>query len=290
MICKKFSQFLFITLVILAIISFAGAGEKLYKVIKVIDGDTIELENGERVRYIGIDTPETKHPSKPVEYYGKEAAQANARLVEGKGVRLEFDVQRRDKYGRLLAYVYVDTIFVNAWLVEQGYAQILTIPPNVKYQDKFLELQRMAREEGRGLWAKSPEEKLEKASEDTIVYVTKTGKKYHLSNCRYLSKSKIPISLSEAVAGGYTACSVCGAASLKVSSDEKSSQEETPSTSSKYRKKNPDESITVYITKTGSKYHAYGCRYLKKSCIPISLADAKRSGYTPCSVCGGGAR
>lgn len=287
---KSIFQCLFVTLVILAIISFAGAGEKLYKVIKVVDGDTIELENGERVRYIGIDTPETKHPSKPVEYYGKEAAEANAELVEGKQVRLEFDVQERDKYGRLLAYVYVDTIFVNAWLLEQGYAQILTIPPNVKYQEKFLELQKRAREEGKGLWTENPEEKLKEETQETLVYVTKTGKKYHLSNCRYLSKSKIPISLFEAVSRGYTACSVCGAALLKITTDEKLSLKETPSTSSKYRKKDTAESITVYITKTGKKYHAYGCRYLKRSCIPISLAKAKKRGYTPCSVCGGGGR
>jgi len=122
---------------------------------RVIDGDTIELDNGIKVRYIGIDTPETKHPRKPVQYFGKEASEANKKLVEGKKVRLEYDIQQHDKYGRTLAYVYLtDGTFVNAWLVENGYARVSTYPPNVKYQDKFRELERKAREEQKGLWGK----------------------------------------------------------------------------------------------------------------------------------------
>lgn len=124
-------------------------------VTRVIDGDTIVLENGTRVRYIGIDTPETKHPRKGVEYFGKEASEANKELVEGKKVRLEYDVQRTDKYDRTLAYVYLtDGTFVNAWLVENGFARVSTYPPNVKYQEQFLELDRKAREEHKGLWGK----------------------------------------------------------------------------------------------------------------------------------------
>lgn len=123
-------------------------------VARVIDGDTIKLINGERVRYIGIDTPELHHPKKPVEYMAEEAKEFNEKLVGGEVVRLEFDVERRDKYGRLLAYVYAGDTFVNARLLEEGYAQTLTIPPNVKYADEFLRLQRKAREENKGLWAK----------------------------------------------------------------------------------------------------------------------------------------
>lgn len=132
----------------------APEDQNLFFVVKVIDGDTIKLANGERVRYIGIDTPETKHPKKVVQYFGKEAYEANKKLVEGKKVKLEFDVQKRDKYGRLLAYVYVNDIFVNAWLVENGYAYAVTYPPNVKYQKLFLKLQREAREKKRGLWGR----------------------------------------------------------------------------------------------------------------------------------------
>ncbi len=124
------------------------------QVVRVIDGDTIQVccMFGDRVtvRYIGIDTPETHHPMKGVEHYGTEASEANRKLVDGKTVRMEFDVQQFDKYGRILAYIYLeDGTFVNAWLVENGYAMVMTFPPNVKYEALFLRLQREAR---KGLW------------------------------------------------------------------------------------------------------------------------------------------
>jgi len=125
----------------------------LFKVIKVIDGDTIKLENGEVVRYIGIDTPETVHPSKGVQCFGREASNKNKELVEGKLVRLEKDVTDRDKYGRLLRYVWVGNLFVNDYLVRQGYAYVYTYPPDVKYSEQFVQAQREARESNRGLWA-----------------------------------------------------------------------------------------------------------------------------------------
>jgi len=124
-----------------------------FKVIKVIDGDTIKLENGEVVRYIGIDTPETVHPSKPVQCFGREASNKNKELVEGKLVRLEKDITDRDKYGRLLRYVWVGDLFVNDYLVRQGYAYVYTYPPDVKYSEQFVQAQREARENNRGLWA-----------------------------------------------------------------------------------------------------------------------------------------
>jgi micrococcal nuclease len=123
--------------------------------IRAVDGDTIEVEiEGEsyKVRYIGIDTPELHHPTKPVEYYAQEAYEKNRELVEGKTVFLEKDVSETDQYDRLLRYVYVGDTFVNAYLVQQGYALVSTYPPDVKYQERFLELQREAREAGRGLW------------------------------------------------------------------------------------------------------------------------------------------
>ncbi len=123
----------------------------------MVDGDTIQVccigWKREKVRYIGINTPETKHPTKEVEHFGEEASEANRKLVEDKTVVLEFDVERRDRYGRLLAYVFLkDGTFLNAWLVEHGFAQVMTVPPNVKHQELFLKLQREARDEGRGLW------------------------------------------------------------------------------------------------------------------------------------------
>ncbi len=99
----------------------AGA-EEYYNVVRVIDGDTIELEQIGTVRLIGVDTPETVHPSKPVEYFGKEASAFLRQLVEGKPVQLEYDQERKDRYDRTLAYVYLgDLTFVNAEIIKQGY-------------------------------------------------------------------------------------------------------------------------------------------------------------------------
>jgi micrococcal nuclease len=125
------------------------------RVLRVVDGHTIQVNlDGARelVRYIGITTPETKPPTTGVEPFGKEATEANRHLVEGKTVKLELDVQLLDQDGRILAYVYVAQLFVNAELVRQGYAHVRTVPPNVKYQPLFLQLEREAREAKRGLW------------------------------------------------------------------------------------------------------------------------------------------
>ena len=125
-------------------------------VVAIVDGDTIHVRvDGriEKVRYIGVNAPEVRHPTKGEEPGGREASAVNRRLVEGKPVRLELDVQRRDQYGRLLAYVWVDDVMVNAELVRQGYAQVMTVPPNVRYQELFLKLQREARAARRGLFA-----------------------------------------------------------------------------------------------------------------------------------------
>jgi len=125
-------------------------------VTRVVDGDTIEVNLGGtiyKVRYIGIDTPETVHPSEPVECFGQEASDRNSELVEGKTVRLEKDVSETDKYGRLLRYVWVGDIFVNDYLVRHGYAYAYTYPPDVKHQEQLRQAQREAIENNRGLWA-----------------------------------------------------------------------------------------------------------------------------------------
>ncbi|RIK10486.1 MAG: nuclease [Acidobacteria bacterium] len=127
-------------------------------VVKVIDGDTIDVARPgetakERIRLIGVDTPETKDPRKPVQCFGKEASEFTSRLI-GRTVWLEYDVERKDRYGRTLAHVFLDDgAFFNLILAEEGYAQPLTIPPNVRYADRFVEGARKAREEGRGLWS-----------------------------------------------------------------------------------------------------------------------------------------
>jgi endonuclease YncB( thermonuclease family) len=126
------------------------------QVTNVVDGDTIDvLIDGQeyRVRYIGIDTPETVHPTLGEERYGSEASDYNKSLVLGQRVFLEKDVSETDQYGRLLRYVWLDEVtMVNALLVAEGYAQVTTFPPDVKHVNLFLELERVAREDALGLW------------------------------------------------------------------------------------------------------------------------------------------
>jgi len=124
-------------------------------VSRVVDGDTIVVAGGERVRLIGMDTPETVDPRRPAGCFGKEASRFTASLLPpGTAVRLVGDVEQRDRYGRLLAYVYrrSDGLFVNAELVRRGFAQVLTIPPNVAHTDELAALARQAREAAQGLW------------------------------------------------------------------------------------------------------------------------------------------
>jgi micrococcal nuclease len=135
--------------------SAGGQPQGSARVERVVDGDTIVLAGGERVRYIGVDTPESVKPGTPVECFAKRAARANADLVGGRTVELRYDVEQRDRYGRLLAYVYraSDGLFVNAELVRRGYATPATFPPNVRHVDEFARLARQARSAGRGLWS-----------------------------------------------------------------------------------------------------------------------------------------
>ncbi len=126
-----------------------------YLITRVIDGDTIEViidNKKETVRYIGVDTPETVHPSKPVQCFGLEASNKNKELVAGKRVKLVKDISNTDKYGRLLRYVYVDDIFVNLKLVEEGFANASSYPPDVKHNELFRQAEQKARAGKIGLW------------------------------------------------------------------------------------------------------------------------------------------
>ena len=195
---------------------------EIFKVTRVIDGDTIEIsaiggpasggETGERVRYLGIDTPETVDPRKPVQCFGIEASKKNKELVEGKTVRLEKDITDKDKYSRLLRYVYVDpsagsgqVLFVNLELVRQGFATSYTYPPDVKYQEEILEAEREAREQNRGLWGAcslvSPtisSQETKRNGCDIKGNISASGEKiYHLPGCGSYAKTQIDESRGE---------------------------------------------------------------------------------------------
>jgi micrococcal nuclease len=122
-------------------------------VVRVVDGDTLILDGNERVRLIGVDTPESVDPRRPVQYFGKEAAAFTRRMAEGRRVRLDYDWERQDRYGRTLAYVYLeDGTFLNAEIIRQGYGHAYTRFP-FRYADQFRAYEGAARESRRGLWA-----------------------------------------------------------------------------------------------------------------------------------------
>lgn len=209
-----------------------------YTVIRVVDGDTFKINyNGkeESVRLIGVDTPESVHPDaeKNTEF-GKTASDFSKNYLEGKEVTLEFDVQERDKYGRLLAYVYLNGIMYNKTLLEEGYAQVATYPPNVKYVDDFTAIQEEARNNKKGLWgyettldfsttssSSSSNSNSSNTSENSAgnsenieyngqtVYKSKTGSKYHYSPTCSNMKNPTEITLEEAKNLGLEPCKKC---------------------------------------------------------------------------------
>lgn len=215
------------------------------RVEHVVDGDTAHLMIGvshEKVRFIGIDTPES---TVEIEPFGKKASSRTHTLLDGKTVWLEFDAERRDQYGRLLAYIWLEppasrgedeirTKMLNARLVDEGFAQVYTFPPNVAYTDTFVRLQRSARQAQRGLWAvegaadplegrraeSSPGVSRTRTSPPTtatlagslgrrLVYYTANGSHYHRRTCRFAKSAQRPISALEAQKRGLTPCAVC---------------------------------------------------------------------------------
>lgn len=157
---KTIYNFLFILLLTVASFASVNAQQKtgLLRVSKVVDGDTFWLINArgeeEKIRLIGVDSPEARNTGRvKKEYFGAESSAFAKRMLNGKRVRLEYDAQRKDRYQRTLAYVYLeDGTFFNALLVREGYATVATFPPNVKYEKLFIRLQREARSKRKGLW------------------------------------------------------------------------------------------------------------------------------------------
>lgn len=196
-------------------------------VTRVIDGDTIEIEGGQKIRYIGIDTPETVDPRKPVQCFGVEASKRNKELVEGKRVSLEKDIGEIDKYGRLVRYVYVGDVFINLVLVREGFAHSYTYPPDIKYQNQFIEAERLAREQKKGLWGScptsltpttaTPSSQASLSSMCTIKGNITEEKIYHTEGCGSYEKTQIDeargerwfCTEEEAVAAGWRKAKNC---------------------------------------------------------------------------------
>ncbi len=197
-----------LSLLLLLAISFTPCFAKEYTVSKVIDGDSIVLETGEQVRYLGIDAPEMGKQDGGPQFYAREATAFNKQLVLLKKVRLEFDEEKHDAYGRLLAYVFVKNTFVNGELVKRGYARAMIKPPNVKYKDLLVKYQNEAMSKESGLWQ-------EKKSDTASHYIgNKRSYVFHRPDCTYAAKvpekNKIIFrNRLDAIKIGYTPCKRC---------------------------------------------------------------------------------
>lgn len=201
---------------------------KTYEVTRIVDGDTIKVNfNGkeESVRLIGIDTPESVHPDASKNLpEGKVASEYTKSKLDGKEVGLEFDVQERDHYGRLLAYVWIGGEMFNNVLLSEGYAQVATYPPNVKYVDDFTAIQKEARENNKGLWAYEPQAPVAPSTATPITPTPNTGTgeyigskksdKYHYLGYTHVGQIEEEnliwfTSIGDAVSKGYKPCGYC---------------------------------------------------------------------------------
>jgi micrococcal nuclease len=174
----------FLIFFILLSMTGSASAEEWFTVKYVNDGDTIVLSKGTRVRYIGINSPEIDHDRQKAQPYGYAARDYNRQMVLNRKIRLEFDLERHDRYGRLLAYVFLpDGIFLNEHLLQMGYAYFLFRKPNLKYNQRLLEVQRAAMQAGQGLWNNWIEEKKR--------YVgNRNSMRFHLETCPQARKIK----------------------------------------------------------------------------------------------------
>lgn len=199
----------------------APLASQAYEVLRVVDGDTIIVDFGgkaEKVRMIGIDTPESVHPDESRNTpEGKIASDFTKSQLEGKNVQLEFDVEERDKYGRMLAYVWIDGVMYNKTLLSEGYAKIATFPPNVKYVDDFKALEKQARELKKGFWGDGSSASNSPAAPEQAVYVfigNSNSMKFHDADCEWAQKinssNKVMFShRQDALNSGYVPCKAC---------------------------------------------------------------------------------
>ncbi len=175
---------------------------------RVVDGDTILLDNKRFVRYIGINAPEMQHGNEPTEPYGIEAKNYNARLVKNREIYLVYGQERTDRHGRELAYVYTHkNIFINQMMLEQGWAYCLFKAPNLRFQDVFLKAQRLAMQRQQGMWYGWDAQALK-------LIANKRSRRFHQKACSFGAQTKksnriLFSSLWEAFWEGYAPCKKC---------------------------------------------------------------------------------
>lgn len=190
--------------------SLALTRQAAVRVERIVDGDTVVLSQIGTARLIGVDTPETVDPRRPIQAFGKEASAFLTTIAGGQSVRVDYDQTRTDKYGRTLVYLYLsDGTFVNREIVRQGFGHAYLEFP-FKHMEDFRAAEREARAAGRGLWAGAPLV----TTDLRAVFVMPTGDRYHATGCRFLGAGQQAIRLDE-TPGHYTACLVCKPPALK---------------------------------------------------------------------------
>ena len=208
-------------LLALACLAPPAGAQSWILVSKVIDGDTLILQGGERIRLIGLDTPELNDSRETAAAMARRSRDFLKNLAEGKHVRLEYGRERTDSYGRTLAYLYLkDGTFINAEIIRQGYGAVYKFFP-FQYLDEFIFYEKSAREAGRGLWPVDPDVLLRRRPSEShreeapgreqagdTVYITRTGGRYHRAGCIHLKQGSIAIRLGDAVKQ-YSPCSSC---------------------------------------------------------------------------------
>lgn len=249
------SLIIFAIFSLIAISSFSQTQENIVK--QVIDGNTIILDTNETVRYIGVGvTPDNK-----------ESFEYNKGLVEGKKVKLEFDTLKNNDKGHILAYVYQDDIFINAKMIESGHGSVIIVSPNIKYAERFLTLEREARQAKRGMWSES-------------VVNTNQSKPLDENNVLLLEKR---ISILEAEIKELKDKIEQLTQAIK---DLQSPKETKQEISAKANEKTTNDNSIVYVSsKSGKKYHKQGCKFLSDDSKQLKLEEAKKRGYEPCKIC-----
>jgi micrococcal nuclease len=197
-----------IVLIVLSLFILNIAHGKEYVVNKIISGDTIQLDTGEIVKYIGIEAPELNMKEGGPEFFARQASRQNQKLVLLKKVRLEFDKEKKDSEGRLLAYVFVKNVFVNAELIKLGYAKTNIVLPNDKYKNMLLDYEKKAKQSEKGLWQET------KKDTETFYIGNKRSYAFHRPSCKLIDKipekSKIIFrNRADAIKIGYIPDKMC---------------------------------------------------------------------------------
>jgi len=274
---NKIFKSILVLLIILTFYSHLLLAQTQEGVVKrVIDGNTVELDTGQTVRYIGVAVPD---PAKPDKCFGKEALEFNRNLVVGKKIRLEYDEKVKDNE-LFLAYVYQDSVFVNAEIIKQGYGSVFIVSPNVKFASEFIKLEAEAKQAKRGMWEQVRPAQTENPTTQDISSLEKRIYALEAKVEELNSKLDQLVELVKTLQSQSKDVKTASSENQAIASSTKNPQQ------AKIQSKTDDpKSELVYVSKTGTKYHKLNCRFLIGEPKAMSIEEAKRKGLVPCKIC-----